>query len=224
MKQTILITGANRGIGLELTKRYLEEGHKVFALCRKTSPELKGLSAEVIEGCDVANLSSLQKIAREIAGVQFDLLICNAGVLNDEQIMKLEEADFESMLYQFNVNSLGPLRTFSTFRRHLTNGAKVAMITSRMGSISDNTSGGHYGYRMSKTALNMATRSLVKDFANDGILFGLFHPGWVQTEMTGHTGQLTAEESSRLLTKRISDLTSDNSGGFWHCNGEELQW
>ncbi len=224
MKQTILITGANRGIGLELTKRYLEEGNRVFALCRKASPELKKLSAEVIEGCDVTSLPSLQKIAREIAGVQFDLLICNAGVLNDEQMMKLEEADFESMLYQFNVNSLGPLRTFSTFRRHLTNGSKVAMITSRMGSISDNTSGGHYGYRMSKTALNMATRSLVKDFANDGILFGLFHPGWVQTEMTGHTGQLTAEESSQFLKKRISELTSQNTGGFWHCQGEELQW
>lgn len=224
MKKTILITGANRGIGLELTKRYLEDGNKVFALCRKASAELKSLSAEVVEGCDVTDLSSLQKIAREIAGVQFDLLICNAGVLNDEQIMKLEEADFESMLYQFNVNSLGPLRTFNTFRRHLTNGGKVAMITSRMGSISDNTSGGHYGYRMSKTALNMATRSLVKDFANDGILFGLFHPGWVQTEMTGHTGQLTAEESSRFLMKRISELNAENTGGFWHCQGEELQW
>lgn len=222
--KTVVITGANRGIGLELVKRFIESGDRVFGLCRQSSDELKRTGAEVIEGVDVTSLESLKSASRKIVGINIDLLICNAGLLKNESIDTFGEEDIASCLAQFEVNTLGPLRTFSAFRRQLPKGARVAMITSRMGSIEDNTSGGHYGYRMSKCALNMATRSLVHDFKKDEIAFGLFHPGWVQTEMTGRTGHLSAKESSALLFKRMAELNMESTGGFWHPEGEKLPW
>lgn len=220
----VLITGANRGIGLELTKRYIEQKASVFALCRHSSSDLKATGAKIFEGVDVTQLESLKKVSRELGGVEFDVLICNAGILRDESISQMEDFDLESCLEQYNVNTLGPLRTFASFRRQLKKSSKVVMITSRMGSLADNSSGGHVGYRMSKCALNMATLCLKQEFQHEGFAFGLFHPGWVQTEMTGRTGHLTPEESSRLLVKRIGQLSLETSGSFWHPEGEILPW
>jgi NAD(P)-dependent dehydrogenase (short-subunit alcohol dehydrogenase family) len=221
--KTVVITGANRGIGLELTKRFLEQGATVYGLCRQSSTELNSTKARVISGIDVTDLEALKKASLEVEGA-VALLICNAGVFTNEDIRQFDQKAIYSCTRQFEVNTLGPLKTVAAFLSKLKAGSKVAMITSRMGSIEDNTSGGYLGYRMSKCALNMATRSLMLDLKPEGIALGLFHPGWVQTEMTGRTGHLTAEESSLLLINRMSELNLETSGHFWHPEGELLPW
>lgn len=227
MKQEIVvITGTNRGIGLELVKRNREAGKKVYALCRKGSLELSETGAQVVEGVDVTDLNSLRKACAQVEG-EVDLLICNAGVLKNESLEDLKsvsEDSFQSIQQQFDVNTMGPIKTLSCFLEKLKEGSKVAMITSRMGSIEDNTSGGRYGYRLSKGALNNVGRSLALDLKEEDIALGLFHPGWVQTEMTGKTGNLTAEESSQRLFQRMQELDLENTSSFWHPDGDILPW
>lgn len=225
-EQTIVITGANRGIGLELVKRNREAGRKVYALCRKSSAELSETGAQVIEGIDVTDLSALKKAASQVEG-DVDLLICNAGVLKSETLDDLKSVNEEALTSiekQFEVNTMGPIKTLSSFLGKLKKGSRVAMMTSRMGSIEDNTSGGRYGYRLSKGALNNVGRSLAFDLKEEEIALGLFHPGWVQTEMTGKTGHLTPEESSKKLYQRMEELNLENSSGFWHPDGDILPW
>lgn len=223
MSQTIVITGANRGIGLELVKRYTELGHQVFALCRKSSPELEKTGATVFEGVEVTDFEAQKKVAAKIEA-KVDLLICNAGIFLAETFDKLKGGDFAAIEQQFQVNTLGPLKTLMSFVDHLKKDSKVAMITSRMGSIADNTSGGYYGYRLSKGALNNLCQSLSFDLRLRSVNIGVFHPGWVQTEMTGKTGDLTPVQSSKLLVQRISELNEKTNMGFWHPEGETLPW
>lgn len=225
-EKTVVITGANRGIGLELVKRNREAGRKVYALCRKSSAELSEMGAQVIEGIDVTDLDELKKARGQVEG-PIDLLICNAGVLQTETLEDLKsinEKALNSIRKQFEVNTLGPIKTLSCFLDKLKEGSKVAMMTSRMGSIEDNTSGGRYGYRLSKGALNNVGRSLAFDLKGEGIALGLFHPGWVQTEMTGKTGHLTAKESSQKLYQRMEELSLENTSSFWHPDGQILPW
>lgn len=224
MRKTVVITGANRGIGLALSKKFVERGDSVTALCRAASEELKSLGAEVIEGIDVTDLASLSTVRDHFSGKNIDILINNAGVMESELIEDFSEAAFEKMRKQFEVNSLGPLRVTSTLLDSLSKGSKVAMITSRMGSITDNTSGKKYGYRMSKVALNIASVSMAQDLAPKEIAVGIFHPGWVQTDMTGHSGHLTTEQCASNLLVRISELDLSTSGQFFHSNGEKLPW
>lgn len=223
MDRNVVITGANRGIGLELVKRYKESGDKVYALCRKSSDELNSLNVTVISNVEVTCFETLKKTAQEIRG-EIDLLICNAGILRDEPFTDLQNGDFSKIEEQFQVNTLGPVKTLMSFLPYLKAGSKVAMITSRMGSIADNSSGGHYGYRMSKGALNNLCQSLSFDTQQKKVFIGMFHPGWVQTEMTGRTGHLTALESSTFLFQRINQLSEENQMGFWHPDGELLPW
>jgi NAD(P)-dependent dehydrogenase (short-subunit alcohol dehydrogenase family) len=218
---TALVTGANRGIGLELSRQLQARGIDVIAACRKSSPELDQLGVRVETGADVADDASVLELARRLDGQAIDLLINNAGVLLDET---LEALDFAQIRRQFEINSLGPLRVTSCLLPNLARGAKVAIITSRMGSIADNTSGGRYGYRMSKAAVNMAGVSLAHDLRRRGVAVAILHPGFVRTEMTGNQGYVDPEESARGLLQRIDELTLDNSGGFWHANGEQLPW
>ncbi|TNF26175.1 MAG: SDR family oxidoreductase [Deltaproteobacteria bacterium] len=224
MSKTVVITGASRGIGLALVKKFIERGDKVTALCRKSTTDLEATCAEVIEGIDVAQLSSLSKLREHFQGKKIDILINNAGVMDSELIEDFSEAAFEKMRKQFEVNTLGPLRVTSTLLDSLSEGSKVAMITSRMGSIEDNTSGKKYGYRMSKVALNMAAVSMAQDLAPRKIAVGIYHPGWVQTDMTGHSGQLTTDQCASNLLVRISELDLSTSGQFFHSNGEKLPW
>ncbi len=128
------------------------------------------------------------------------------------------------MRRQFEVNSLGPLRVTAALRGNFGEGSKVAIITSRMGSIADNTSGGRYGYRMSKTAVNMAGRSLAQDLREAGVAVVILHPGFVRTDMTGGQGLIDAPESAAGLIARIDELTLETSGSFRHTNGEDLPW
>ncbi|NRA66109.1 MAG: SDR family oxidoreductase [Pseudobacteriovorax sp.] len=217
----VVISGANRGIGLELCKAYLNRGHHVIGLCRKASPELLGSGAQVLEGTDVTVPDSLLSLSDRIELEQIDILINNAGLLRSQPWDGLE---FQPILDQFQVNSVGPLLLSKALERKLVQGSKLVMITSRMGSIADNSSGGSFGYRMSKAALNAATKSLAIDLKPRGIIVALLHPGLVKTDMTGKTGHLTPLESAELLLKRIDEYQLGNSGRFLHANGESLPW
>lgn len=218
---TYAITGTNRGIGLELTKQAKAAGHRVIALCRTASEALKAADVEVHEGFDVGDDAVIDKLAKTFAGQSIDVVINNAGIL---QRQTLQDLDMDGIRRQFEVNTLGPLRVTKGLQGALGSGSKVAIVTSRMGSIADNTSGGSYGYRMSKSAVNMAAVSLAHDLKNDGVAVMLVHPGFVRTEMTGGNGMIEAEDSARGILARIDDLTLESTGTFWHQNGEALPW
>jgi len=217
---TVLITGANKGIGLELSRQLSERGDEVIALCRTASPELRALAVQLFENADVTDRGALQAVSRDLGDTQIDILINNAGIFTQESFPDL---DFDQVRKQFEVNALGPLLVTSVLRSHLASGAKIILITSRMGSIDDNGSGGYYGYRMSKAALNMAGVNLAHDFRHKGIAVATLHPGMVATGMTGHHGIPTAESAEGLIT-RIDELRLEDSGGFWHASGERLPW
>ena len=217
----VVITGANRGIGFALVQHYLNDGHTVYALCRNSSDQLSKSDAYVIAHVDVGDPESLPASLAALEGISIDLLINNAGVLAAESIDDWEPNTID---YQFRVNALGPLLVTQCLRNQLSEGAKVALITSRMGSMADNGSGGYYGYRMSKAALNAAGVSMANDLRPYGIAVGLFHPGFVQTEMVGGNGDIDATTAAGRLKDRIAELTIDNAGRFIHSNGDELPW
>jgi len=218
---TVCITGANRGIGLELARQFRDRGDEVVAICRRPSGELAGLGVRVVDGIDVTDGAEVRRLAERLDGETIDVLVNNAGVLSDES---LDDLDFDRIRRQFEINSLGPLRVTAALRRNLGAGSKVAIVTSRMGSIDDNTSGGRYGYRMSKAAVNMAGRSLAHDLRPDGVAVVILHPGFVRTDMTGHSGLVDPPESAAGLIARIDELTLETSGSFRHANGEHLPW
>lgn len=221
MTNTVVITGANRGIGLALTKEYLSRGDKVLAVCRHSSAELDDTRAEIITGVDVADEKGLRVLASRLPIESIDILMNNAGVLEHEV---LGDIDYQNILTQLQINALGPLRVTEALLSKLKHGAKIGLITSRMGSMADNTSGGYYGYRMSKAALNATGVSLAHDLRDSGIAVALLHPGFVQTDMVGHAGDITPTEAARRLVQRMDELTLDKSGTFWHSNGEVLPW
>jgi NAD(P)-dependent dehydrogenase (short-subunit alcohol dehydrogenase family) len=216
----IMITGANRGIGLELARQYRERGDDVIAVCRESGRELNALGVEVIEGVDVTSEDSVTELASAVRGRHIDRLVNNAGILERDS---LETLDFPAMERQFRVNALGPLRVTAALHYKLAPGAKVFIVTSRMGSIEDNTSGGYYGYRMSKAAVNMAARSLSVDLRDAGIGVFVLHPGMVATDMTSGQG-IPPEESAAGLIERMDTLDLAQSGTFWHQEGYALPW
>ena len=218
---TIVITGANRGIGLSLATQLHQQGQRVVAVCRTSSSELKSLGIEVIDQMDVTHPQGLKARLHALGIDHLDLLINNAGVLRNEY---LGELDYDQIRFQFEVNTLGPLMVVEEVLSLFSFGSKIINITSRMGSIEDNTSGGRYGYRISKAALNMASMSLAQDLKERGIAVAVIHPGFVQTGMTGFNGLIGPEESARGIIQQINRLTLDQSGGFWHSNGERLPW
>jgi NAD(P)-dependent dehydrogenase (short-subunit alcohol dehydrogenase family) len=217
---TVLITGANKGIGLELSRQLTERGDAVIALCRKASRELEALGVQVFEGVDVTDQAALEEVSRDLGDTRVDVLINNAGIFENETF---DDLDFDRIRRQFEVNALGALRVTSVLQNHLSKGSKIIILTSRMGSIDDNGSGSYYGYRMSKAALNMAGVNLAHDFRGKGIAVAILHPGMVATEMTGRNG-IPASEAAQGLIARIDELQLGDSGGFWHANGERLPW
>ncbi len=218
---TIVITGANRGIGLELCRQYAARGDTVIALCRRNSAELDACASRVEEGIDVADDGVVKELRQRLGDTRVDVLINNAGLLTREN---LDDLDFERIRQQFEINSLGPLRVTKALLENLASGAKIAIITSRMGSIGDNTSGSRYGYRMSKAAVNIAGVSLSRDLEGRGIGVVILHPGFVRTGMTGGQGLIDAPESAAGLMARIDELTLQTTGRFLHMNGEPLPW
>jgi NAD(P)-dependent dehydrogenase (short-subunit alcohol dehydrogenase family) len=218
---TALITGANRGIGFSFAKLLKKRGDTVIAACRRATPELTALGVEVLEGVDVTSDKSLNIMADKLKGRSLDILINNAGLLASES---LTELDFASIQRQMEVNAYGPLRVTHKLSALLGRGSKVALITSRMGSIADNTSGGMYGYRMSKAALNAAGKSLAHDLAPRGVAVAILHPGYVKTEMTSNHGNVEPDDAAAALLERIDALNLDTTGTFWHANGTILPW
>ncbi|EJP13701.1 oxidoreductase, short chain dehydrogenase/reductase family protein [Leptospira interrogans serovar Grippotyphosa str. LT2186] len=220
-QRNILITGSNRGIGLELTKQFLSQGDQVFALCRKSSSELIHLKpTRIFEGMDVLNSNSIRDLPSKLLDTKIDILINNAGILIPDNLQSLDE---ENVFTQFLVNALGPLKVVKVLLSSLKKNAKLIFLTSRMGSIADNNSGSYYGYRASKAALNAIAVSLAKDLSPRGISVGIFHPGMVATRMSGGQG-ISITESVEGLIKRIESLNLHNSGKFFHQNGKELPW
>ncbi|WP_413678956.1 SDR family oxidoreductase [Prochlorococcus sp. MIT 0916] len=219
---TYLITGANRGIGLELVRQLKDRGEYVIATCRSTSPELNSLSVRVETNIDITSGDSVIKLRENLHDTRVDVLVQNAGI---SEFNSLSNLDPQSILHQFEVNALSPLCCVQAMLGTLSKSAKIALITSRMGSIEDNTSGGSYGYRMSKVALCMAGKSLSVDLKPRGISVAILHPGLVSTRMTGFTPNgIQPQESVKGLIQRIDELTLENTGTFWHSNGEILPW
>ena len=222
MTKTYLITGTNRGIGLEYCRQLQAQGNNVIAVCRSPSEELNSLGVRVESDIDLTSETAVRDLVTRLDGKQIDVLINNAGIV---ERIALDNLDFESIRRQFEVNAIAPLRLTSALLPNLVSGSKVILMTSRMGSIGDNTSGGSYGYRMSKVALSMAGKSLAHDLKSRGIAVAILHPGLVKTRMTNFTDSgITTETSVKGLLARIEELNLDNTGTFWHSNGEILPW
>ena len=219
---TFLVTGANRGIGLEYCRQLQGRGDAVIAVCRQSSPELDALDVRVEAGVELSSEPAIHALVQRLEGVVLDGVILNAGIL---QSMGLEDLDAEGIRRQFEVNALAPLLLARALMERMGHGCKLALMTSRMGSIDDNTSGGSYGYRMSKVALNIAGKSLAHDLAPKGIAVAILHPGLVRTRMINfNPNGIAPEQAVRGLLARIDALTLETSGSFWHSNGELLPW
>jgi len=222
--RTALVVGANRGIGLALCRRLTARGRRVIAACRRSSRELDAEAARGVRvetGVDVTSEDSVDDLARRLAGTPIDELWCSAGILRDDD---LDDVAMDDVRAQIEVNAIGPLRVVRALRGRLAGAAKIALVTSRMGSIGDNGSGGSYGYRMSKAALNAAGMSLARDLVGVGVAVAILHPGYVRTDMTGGHGNVDADTAAGQLLDRVDALTPATSGTFWHANGEVLPW
>lgn len=222
---TIAITGSNRGIGLELCRQFLARGDDVIGICREATDAMTALGVEAITGIDVSDDGSVATLQNALGNRLIDVLINNAGIMGRE---KLPELDWEGIRRQFEINSLGPLRVTTALLDNLHRDAKIAIVTSRMGSIVDNTFGGGYGYRMSKAAVNIAGVSLARDLIDRGVAVLMVHPGSVRTDLTASVmsaGQgIDVEESASGIIARIDELTVETTGRFMHAKGEPLPW
>ena len=216
----VLVTGCNRGIGLQLCKQFAARGDDVIGVCRTPSAELEQLGVRIIQGIDVGRDDAMPGLKAALSDEPIDVLVNNAGILIGD---RFGELDYDTLLEQYRVNTLGPLRVTEALAGNLRQGAKIVIVTSRVGSIEDNASGGNYGYRASKTAVNQIGTNLKHEFEPKGVAVGLLHPGLVATEMTGGTG-ITPADSARGLIERIDSLNMTNTGSFWHAEGYELPW
>jgi len=218
--KTILVVGASQGIGLELCRQFSSRGDRVIATCRRRTPALDALALEVIDGVEVADDAGIAALVSALGARPLDVLVHVAGILTREG---LDTLDVDRIRAQFEVNALAPLRVVQALLPCLRAGSKVAILTSRMGSIADNGSGGYYGYRMSKAAVNAAGVSLARDLQPRGIAVFLLHPGMVATGMTGGRG-IPVEEAAANLLARIDNQDIGQTGTFHHANGEVLPW
>jgi NAD(P)-dependent dehydrogenase (short-subunit alcohol dehydrogenase family) len=224
-----LVTGANRGIGYEYCKQLQTRGDEVIAVCRRPSEALealgKGGNLRIEAGIDISDDEAIATLCKSLAQQPIDVLINNAGIYRTSSLSTL---NVEGIREQFETNAIAPLKLTQALLPNLkrsTLGAKIAIMTSRMGSIEDNTSGGSYGYRMSKVALSMAGKSLSHDLQPSGIAVAILHPGLVSTDMTNfNSSGISPQESVSGLLARIEALTMATTGSFWHANGEILPW
>ncbi len=229
---TVLITGANRGLGLEFTRQYAADGWQVFAACRvpDAATDLQALAAEsggrirVLE-MDVTDTSSVRKAAAGLQGEAIDLLLNNAGV-GGPPGQRLGSLDYAAWAKVLDANTLGPMRVTEAFLENVARSSdkRIVTITSGMGSIEDNTSGGRYAYRSSKAAVNMVMKSLAVDLAPRGIACVVMNPGWVRTDMGGSGGKLSPAESIKAMRSVIAALKPDDSGKFFNYSGTPYPW
>jgi len=217
-----VVVGANRGIGLEIVRQLKDRGEDVVAACRSASPELRDTGAEVHENVEVTGDESIERFAAAVkANGPVDVLVHVSGILKGD---KFDNLDFDRIREHFEVNTLGPIRVAQAFAPFMKTGGKIGILSSRVGSLADNTSGGNYAYRISKTAVNMAGVNLSHDLKSLGIAVLLLHPGFVRTEMTGGRGHIDPGESARGLIARLDELGLDHTGTFWHADGSQLPW
>ena len=228
----VLITGANRGLGLEFARQYLADGWQVFAACRDpaSAGELQRLARDssgkvTIVAMDVTEAASIRKAAIQLEAVAIDLVINSAGIVGVSG-QRAGNIDYPSWAHVLDVNTMGPLRVLENFLDHIARSERrlVVTITSGMGSIGDNTSGGSIAYRTSKAAVNMMMRSAAIDLAPRRITCVVVNPGWVKTDMGGPSATLTALESVTALRRLIETLGPINSGKFYHYDGSEYPW
>lgn len=222
---TALVTGANRGIGLELVRQLRARGHQVIGTARdpEKATELKDTGALVLP-LDVTDSNSVRAMAKALNGQKIDLLINNAGIMG-HNAASFKETDFDEVITTYDVNSLGPMRVTQALLPNLLagSGKTVVQISSTMGSIANN-SGGYYGYRSSKSALNMLNKSLALELAELGITSVVLHPGWVQTRLGGANAAITPKESVVGMIQVINGLGPQDNGRFLDYKGNELPW
>lgn len=230
-KLTAIVTGANRGIGLEFCKQLTERGYDVLAVCRKTNENLDAIPCEVIAGIDITNDADIATLSEKCKSLQIDLLINNAGMGLDDAFW---DADRASLLSQFDNNAIGPFMVTKALKTNLTENAKVIMISSRMGSIStvQTTKGWReelfVGYSVSKTALNMFVCKMAIAFKQNPetsqIAVLALHPGYVKTDLTEHQGDITTETSVSGMLEQIDKLSPETSGAFIQFDGSSMGW
>jgi len=221
---TVLVSGANRGIGLALVQHHVARGDRVIGVCRHGSDALQATGARVEEGVDVTDAPALAGLVKRLEGMRINRLWLNAGVLGREKLGAIDASALDSLRKQFEVNTLGPLLMTQALMGNLVSGGKIGVMTSRMGSIADNDSGGYYGYRASKAAVNAVGKSLAVDLRPKGVAVFLFHPGYVATEMVGGSGDITPAVAAERLTQVMDRLDIEDTGSFWHSNGTALPW
>lgn len=229
---TVLVTGANRGLGLEFARQYAADGWKVYAACRDpdAARELGQLAAESggairVLALEVTDAASVRAAAGSLAGDPIDLLINNAGVGSPKK-QRFGSLDYAAWAQVLDVNTLGPMRVVEAFLDNIAKGSdrKIVTLTSAMGSIADNASGGSYAYRSSKAAVNIVMKSLSIDLAPRGITCVVVHPGWVRTAMGGPDGKLTPTQSVAALRKLIAGLKPEDTGRFFNYDGKTYPW
>lgn len=229
---TLFITGANRGLGLELCKEYIKLGWQVHATCRDPSSalELKAIQSAhknllTIHTLNVSNDLQIAELKKELENIPFDILFNNAGVYAAKS-GEFGQTDRDTWLDSFNINVISPLKIMEAFIDNvLASDRKImANMSSKMGSISDNTSGGSYAYRSTKTALNTVVVSASQDLKDKGITVLALHPGWVRTDMGGPNGELSVAESAAGLLKNINNATIEDTGKFFDIDGSLIAW
>ena len=221
---TVLVTGANRGLGLEFARQYAADGWDVIGTCRDPAEaqELRAIGGVRVETLDMTVRSAMAAFGERLGGVKLDLFIANAGLM--EPRMPFGEAYADAWMETMAVNAVAPVLLAYAMKSRIVRGGKAAAITSKMGSISDNGSGGYYAYRASKAALNAAWHSLALDWRGDGIPAVLLHPGWVRTRMGGPNGLIDAPESVAGMRAVIERLGPETSGRFFNYDGAQIPW
>lgn len=224
---TVFITGANRGLGLEFARQYAADSWDVIATCRapEAAAELNALTGVEVHALDVTDFAAVATLAETLSGRAIDVLINNAGTYGPKGY-GLDEVDFTAWEQVLRTNVLAPLRVAQCFAPHVARSElkTMATLSSKMGSMTDNTSGGSYIYRSSKAALNAVVKSLSHDLGGDGIVNIALHPGWVRTDMGGPNGLIEAPESVSGLRQVIQNAGRQQNGGFFNYDGSHIPW
>ena len=224
---TVMITGANRGLGLEFARQYVRDGWSVIATCRKPedATELNAIDGVTVYPLNVTDSMAVRALADQLKGAAIDVLINNAGVYGPKN-SALNEIDFDVWEQVLRTNALAPLCVAQCFAAHVAASDRkcIATLSSKMGSMTDNTSGGSYIYRSSKAAVNAVMKSLASDLGPQGVISVLLHPGWVRTDMGGPSGLIGAEQSVAGMRRVIDAADMNASGHFYAYDGAEIPW
>ncbi len=229
---TVLITGANRGLGFEFCHQYAAAGWNVLACCRRpqAAKNLEALAVRQpgisLHALDVADHRQIERLAGELGGRAIDVLLNNAGVYGDSKPNAFGSIDYDRWLEVFRINTLAPVKLAETLLPHIMRSQRklIVAITSLMGSMTDNSSGGAILYRSSKAALNAAMKSLAIDLRGRGVGVLILHPGWVKTDMGGTNAPTSPEESIAGMRRVIDQFTLEASGRFFNFKGQEQPW